>query len=284
MDKISVVVRFHKSGNLDYLKLALFSLAIQQGVQVLIQLFAQDCDDNIISEIHAFMKDLPYYKKTKIVIDNNSRRIVNGHRIFRIPKKKDCRSLMLDLGLKLSPTRYMAILDYDDIVYQHCYSFLISRIKETHSAIAVGGCKKVILDVITDPTPFVVTKTPFKEKPINIIDQMLTNNVPIHSFVLDREAIKKSDRYFRTDMHALEDYEFLLRVMSQYKTDFQGMSNFVCEYRIRNDQSHTTPFHAPDLFVFPNWKKGRSIVEKLKSRLKLGFTISEIEKSVHSVI
>ena len=43
-------------------------------------------------------------------------------------------------GGEVAEGRYLAFLDYDDVVYPHAYQVSISRLNESGKAVALGGC------------------------------------------------------------------------------------------------------------------------------------------------
>ena len=280
MKSISVVVRFHKGANFEYLKDSLFSLAVQDFVNVQVVLMMQNCSTDQVQSAENFLIALPFLKSRRVLkIDQKFKGKINQntHIICNLKSKKDIRAKLLDVGLKLSTCRYFAILDYDDIVYQHCYSFLIDKLENSNSVIAIGGCKKVGLSVKNLKVPFISSKVPFLNRKITIADQFVENFIPIHSFVIDKKRIKKQDLFFNTKLGALEDYDFLLRIQSQYLSEFSGMSNFVCEYRIRDDNSQTTPFHdMHNVAKYKNWMDARKHIAQLKKNLKLNFSVDQI--------
>lgn len=266
MVDVSVIVRYHSSADFSLLEQALFSLCIQtKKVQPIVIL--HNCNSVIVNKIDKYLSLLPWswsYQKKFWIIDNID---FNG----------DARSLMLNRGLKLSEARYIGFLDYDDIVYQNCYEVLIERLEKESAQLAGAGCRKAYLDMRYNNFFYIYEKIKFIDRKVKKLEILNINFLPIHSFLIDKLTIKEEDLYINESLHALEDYEFLLRIFSKYKFDIKAMGIPVCEYRIRNDKTHTTPFHDLDsIHDMPAWKHAREHINKLKSKLIFHHTIDEL--------
>ncbi len=204
MEKISVVLRYHQKGCLTLLKDSLFSLCLQENIVVEPILVLHNCDEAVANEIEEYISLLPaeWARRKDYVLK-------------KLTSDKDIRSKMLNAGLQNASGRYLAFLDYDDIVYDGAYPYLVSRLNISHAALAAGGCRKALLNVLEDGSIYIASKKNFKEQQVSIFDFIDDNQLPIHSYILDRSKIDSVDLHFNEELHALEDYELLLRLLSK---------------------------------------------------------------------
>lgn len=267
MYDVSIIVRYHSRADAKLLEQALFSLCIQT-VKVQPILILHNCTDEFIDKIETYLRLLPWGRDFK-----------NHWKIKNINSEDDIRSQMLNIGIKLADSNFIGFLDYDDIVYQNAYETLIEQQKKTNAQLVVGGCRKAYLDVLISENIYIIRKTPFLDKKVKRLDLLVDNYFPIHSFLINIENMDKEDLYFNESLHALEDYAFILNIFAKYTIDLTVMDIPVCEYRIRNDETHTTPFHDLDsINNLPSWSKGRAFITKLKSTLRFNHTLDELNE------
>jgi hypothetical protein len=181
-------------------------------------------------------------------------------------KGVDVRSKLLNVGIEAATGRYLTFLDFDDYWYANALSYLSERIRTTGAAIVFAR----ILRVRSFPFGFYdygCEKTqPFKGNSIQ--DLLQDNFCPIHSYMLDTTRISRSDLCFDESLQVLEDYEFLLRIVAKYASDFDGIDKVVGEYLWRSDGSNTTPVGAGEDDERHNtWAAARQRMEELKERL-----------------
>lgn len=270
MNAISVIVRYHGAGNEMLLHEALFSLCLQLRVRVQPVIVLHNCRRSTEESIRATIEKLPadWAKPDRY-------KIVNVH------EKSVHRGALLNKGVAEADERFLAFLDYDDVMYHDAYSYLIERLKKTKTALAAGGCKLSYSHKAKDGHYYPVAKMPHRNKKISILDFVYDNHLPIHSFVLDRTRIAARDLVFNTDIPTLEDYDFLLRLISRYPVDLSGTDQLVCEYRARLDGTNTTPFHKQEeIERFTKWRVGRAHIRELKKRLRFTMTFHDLERHV----
>ncbi|WP_164684226.1 glycosyltransferase [Vibrio maerlii] len=269
MKDVSVIVRYHNKGDFDLLKNALFSLCIQGDVTVTPLIILHNCEENIIREIKEYISFLSsdWAMKKRFVIEN-------------INDDSDIRSTMLNRGIALNESRYLAFLDYDDVIYNGAYEYLLERLEKTNTAFSAGGCRKATFDV-SGRYNYCESKVPFLNFTPNIFYFLVDNFLPIHSYMIDTHMVKQDDLYFDESLCALEDYELLIRLVSKYRMDLKGLDHFVCEYRIRNDETHTTPFHDLSLIDGDEkWSHGRSKISELLGELKFELSLKELKELI----
>lgn len=267
MRDVSVIVRYHSKGDFELLKNALFSLCIQGETIVTPLIILHNCDKDTVENIEEYISYLSsdWAIEKRYVIEN-------------FDDASDIRSKMLNRGIALNSSRYLAFLDYDDVIYNGAYEYLIERLESTNTVLAAGGCRKAVFDV-TGKFNYCESKSQFLEFSPNIFYFLVDNFLPIHSYMIDTKKVDKEDLYFDESLCALEDYELLIRFVSKYRLDVKGLEYFVCEYRIRNDETHTTPFH--DLTLIDqddNWSYGRKHVSELLGKLKFELSLKELKE------
>ncbi len=227
-DLLSVILRLHTTDGaaLPFLSQAIFSLLHSDHrpleVIVITQCFSPDQIKEVENLLARFSWD-----------DACQMRVVN----FSHPEKRDHRSALLNTGIATARGRYLAFLDYDDLVYPNAHSALIQQLRRGNAAAAFGGC------ILAHATPHghawkTTRKLPFwiekKEQ------EFLQGNIfPIHSFVIDRLRLKGELPRFNENSCHMEDYEFLLQLRLLTRFDLTCWKQMLVEYVIRDDGSNT---------------------------------------------
>ncbi len=229
--KISVLIRIHDFSQLSLFEQALDSLAAQTYKDVEPIILAQNASPENLSQIKGLVSERFQKPRTMAEYQLHTLSVSNG---------QDARSALLNLGLKNASGRYVAFLDFDDLIEPDAYLLLIEAVNSSKAAVAVGGSKVVFIEKYGGQ--WVQTKEikPF-EWGKNKADLFRENFIPIHSFVLDRNIISDTDLYFDESMVLCEDYEFLLRLAAKYPFNFLNLSRLVAIYRARIDAGNTNP-------------------------------------------
>lgn len=225
-DTLSVIIRCYKPERLPFLEEAIFSLSIQEWTELEIVVVIQDGTDEFVQSIREIIDHQPWQKEPKVKVHT-----------IQFEPGIDGRSTLLNYGITHSIGRYLAFLDDDDVIYHHGYTTLINRLKEGNgAAIAIGGCRVAKTSQRAGHWYINTKNTPFA-RGRNRHDLYRENFIPIHSYVIDRQAVTSSELYFDDQMPPLEDYDFLLRLSTKHKFDFSDLDIFVCEYRIHDSNS-----------------------------------------------
>jgi hypothetical protein len=224
---LDVIVRFHDTSKLRQLNAATFSLAMQSYRPLHIRLVTQRLSSEEIRTIEIALSPI-------VEIPPNCGFSIHN---WLDPEPVDARSALVNFGMAAAQNRYLALLDYDDVIYPDAYRILIERLRKTDSAIAFGG---IIVKEIYPYELFehaVEIKKPFSGTSVH--DLFTGNFCPVHSFVLDRSKISSQLLFFEPLLAKDEDYDFLLRVCAQSPADFELTDTTVGEYRLRTDGSNT---------------------------------------------
>lgn len=224
---LEVAVRFHDIRRLHELDRAIFSLITQSYRPLRILLALQRFTPK---EVNAVTEALAVYQ----TIDGAPElKVLN----LTEPEPPDARSGLINLAFQNAKGRYLACLDYDDLIHPEAYELLIGQLRSADAAIAFGGIYISHVDVFDDFLRIESKSYPFNGS--NVIDLFRGNFCPIHSFVLDRSRISKQHLYFEPLMNKNEDYDFLLRICAQYPSDFSLIKTYVGTYYLKTDGSNT---------------------------------------------
>jgi hypothetical protein len=263
--QIDVIIRFHNPEKLDDLSYCLLSLYGQAYPEVQPIIVLQGFTGTDRARVEEIVEEFDW--------------AITGRRPFvhNIPTgvRGDHRSRLLNEGLGRSEGRYVAFLDYDDCVYQCAYEHLIGRLRTSGAAIAFGGIKRA------DVTPigrsyFSLRKwAPYAGK--SLLDFLVENCFPIHSFVIDRRRVDAELLKFDESMSKNEDYLFLLRIVSQHRSDLGGLTRIIGEHRVRTDGSNTISITTyPDPQKEAEWEEARRFIDSEKRRLRISLPVADV--------
>jgi hypothetical protein len=260
---LAVIVRFHNAQRLDELDRALFSLCCQHHRPVTVYLMVQRFSGSDLAKLHARIG--PLFSQTdapKLIVTN-----------FAEEGPADARAALLNLGMRAAEERFLAFLDYDDVIYPEAYDLLIKRLLTTGASIAFAGiaCKYV---QVSPYTGYVYAKTtPFLGR--TLVDLFRANFCPIHSFLIDRMQISESELLAREQLSCLEDYEMLLRICAKHGSDFGCIDTLIGDYYMKDDGSNTVLIDGkgPEQSEL-RWRYSRAFVDIQKRRISLSSEVA----------
>lgn len=229
-DTIDTVVRFHDARRLAELKRCIFSLVGQTYRPVRIILVLQRFNGEQIEAVeHALAPLLEADDAPQLSIVN-----------LTDPEPADARSVLLNLGVENAQGKYLAFLDYDDVLYPEAYEMMIGRLRDTGAAIAFAKVRVMRVDVYD---AFFFTKErvipPFSGS--DLLDLFHNNFCPLHSYVIDRSQVPAEMLHFVTTMTLEEDYDVLLRISATFLSDFALIETDIGDYYYKTDGSNTVP-------------------------------------------
>lgn len=234
---VEVIVRFHDPLRLEELERAVFSLVSQNIHPITIHIVTQRFDIDALAATRMRLKPLFHVApQVEFAIHNWCR-----------ASPQDARSCLINEGLRHIAGRYLAFLDYDDVLFPEAYGVLRERLRVCGAAITFAGIQTMTVAVFQE---FVSIQRranpPFRGR--TLLDLFNANFAPIHSYMIDLEKIDKEDLYFDENMNWEEDYEFLLRICSKYESDFENLSIPIGYYNFKIDGSNSVPL-TPEAFL-----------------------------------
>jgi hypothetical protein len=266
--ELSVVMRFHDMKGLRQLEDALFSLCGATGVKVnpiiVTQEFAEPHLTELRGALHIYA---PLLSGPPRIVNVKSER-----------QESDQRASLLNAGLNAADSRYVAFLDFDDVVYPSGYHTLITALRSSGAAIAFG--RIVTAEVSSIRGEIYIHRKDRRFNGRSRFDLFANNFCPIHSFVLDTSLVSKDDLWFPDQLAALEDYHFLLRIVAKYPADFSSMVTDVAEYRLRSDHTMAeAPTRVVDLGTGESVLAfGRRLIDDLKRQTSTEVALSQFER------
>jgi len=257
---LDVVIRMHDPARLDELSRAVFSAALQDVPGVRIHVVCQRFSAAGVAGIREGLAPvMALAPEARLHIHN---------RTTALPA--DARAALLNLGMDAAEGRYLAFLDYDDLIYPEGWRLLVAELEATGAAIAFGA----VLNTTVSRRGLVphVTGKQHVFRGEGLRQLLRSNFCPLHSFLLDRTRLPGSLR-FDEDLVALEDYDFLIRVVSQFPSSFGLKDRPVGEYLLKDDGSNSNPIAT----AWPSgvdpasaWAAAVGRVDARKGRLVLG--------------
>lgn len=255
---LSIIIRFHDISRLSELKRCLFSIACSTYSNKEAVVVCQSFSMTELDLVKDYAAKLNKFSHTHIRIISPS-----------LPKGIDHRSTLLNKGIAEANGKYLAFLDYDDCIYPYAYSRLIDAICASQSVIAFGDITMTKATIVGSATIVRNKMRPWGER--NLFDLLNNSCCPIHSFVIDRTNIPKVDFIFDEALSKYEDYDFLIKVCSQYRSDFSLIGEVVGDYYIKDDGSNSVV--TPSSFsanAQDAWRASKELVFSRRDRTPLG--------------
>lgn len=244
---------------------ALFSIALQSWPNLEIVIALQNGDDKLIADLAELIAAQPWLSNPEFQILS-----------VQVEQGADGRSKLLNHGIRKAKGRYLAFLDYDDVLYQHAYRTLIDRLLQSNSALAAGGCRLAKLNRANNHWFISKKLSPYKWGRIKE-DLFIDNFLPIHSYIIDRTRIDDNDLWFDERISLLEDYDFLLRLAVKYNFDMAELDNPICEYRHHEDNSIQVNQYG-ETIINDRIIKARSEINDRKNLLTVTLPITELNR------
>ena len=157
-----------------------------------------------------------------IAIENgstdNSREIlknIKNKKIKKIFLKKNIgRTNALNYGIKLCKSKYIAILDSDDLAKKNRLEIQLKRFKNDENLFFTSSS----YELINEKNKSIQKKT-IKEKLYNSPRKLFFNNFIAHSTVMYKRELIKKIGYYPTNYKYAQDYAFYLKIFKKYKME-----------------------------------------------------------------
>ncbi|WP_081696946.1 glycoside hydrolase family 99-like domain-containing protein [Megalodesulfovibrio gigas] len=217
LPEVTTVVRIHPGYSITCLRNALLSLLAMHSCVakplVAVQNFSQDMRRDVETLLASIFPAPQYYQIE----------------YFDEPEISDLRTRMLNEGIRRAKTRYVGFLDFDDLLMNDAYSFLISEMQGTGKAVAFG---RVFATNYYSETQELVVRNRTYEYGFSYEDFLTNNCLPLHSFLMDKSQIDFNAVQYFDDMIFLEDYFFLMQVLTQENAHWPSLqkNRYVGDY------------------------------------------------------
>lgn len=264
---VDVIIRYHRVDRTLELDIALASLFNQTYSPIHVIIVTQNFSAQDLRVVRDLLSE--YDWETRHVAPT----VVN----VESPSGLDVRSKLLNAGIARTRQRYLAILDYDDLLYSHAYEHLISVATKHDAAVSFGG---IVVKHVCVFESFVWNLKRIDDyfRVGGLEDLIHDNFCPIHSFIVDMRKINIADISFNENLTRLEDYDFLLRLAEKYKFSFEGIGRKIGVYNFHLDGSNSSQVflgHGPEYEANARqWNDARRHIWRLKNRVKDKLKIS----------
>lgn len=258
-DQIDCIVRFHDPRRLYELNRCVFSLVGQQYRPLHIIIVTQRFTDKQLNDTYNCIAPFKLLPDAPRITINNWEHDVH----------KDARSELMNLGMSLADGGYLGFLDYDDLLYPEAYMLFVNRLINTNKAIVFASVRVMNAEVFPE---YVYTVGPRKKQfsGKDLWDLYRANFCPIHSYLLDRKKIHEDALYFDTTLAWEEDYDFLLRICTEYQSDFGLLGTVIGDYYFKDDGSNTIPHNpARESERRLEYMMVQAVIERQKKELSL---------------
>jgi len=267
--QVGTVMRLHDPECIPKLELALQSLHGQVGVRVQPIVVTQRFDDAALAAVQSAVERQWFGSaRPKPVVIN-----------VRDGDSGDIRSKLMNEGIRSSlatGNRFLAFLDYDDLLYSHAYKILARPLVEGAAAISFARVEVARAVALHDYDFIHRLDNPYLGQ--NKLDLLRDNFCPLHSYLVDTSKVPHSELYFRQDLNRLEDYDFLLRVAGRYPCDFSHLNVNIGLYIMRSNGSNSTPIGNgtfSDLEKVRFWTQNRQRLSVLRASYEVRFFASD---------
>ena len=226
--QLDCIVRFHDVRRLAELERCIFSLVGQRYRPLNIILVLQRFSAEEVAATEAALTPLLRLPDAPtLTVENWNEEGVT-----------DARTYLLNRGLDAARGRYLAFLDYDDVLYPEAYDLLVSKLRERKAAIAFASVQVMRVEV-HDHFFYMLGPhvPPYKGK--DLTDLFESNFCPIHSYAIDRTLIPGDVLHFDSTLMIEEDYDLLLKICARFASDFSLVGTNVGDYIYKTDGSNT---------------------------------------------
>lgn len=225
---LDCIVRFHDPRRLAELERCVFSLAGQRYRPLNIVLVLQRFTPAEIAATEAALAPMLALPGAPSLTVRNW----NGEAVT------DARTHLLNCGVEAARGRYLAFLDYDDLLFPEAYELLVEKLRDQEAAIAFASVQVMQVEVRDRFFRTIGPQTPtYRGRDLG--DLFDHNFCPIHSYLIDRSKLPADLLRFDPTLTIEEDYDLLLRICAQHPADFSLIGTEIGYYIYKTDGSNT---------------------------------------------
>jgi len=150
---------------------------------------------------------------------------------------EDQRAKNINIGINNASGRFICILDDDDSVASHHYEDLVSLIKSEKYVWGYSICIRNICD-----GDYIIKKENTYYFDYDYKELLIENFIPIHSFIVDRNAIMLNPEIIKTEesLTRLEDYFILLNLASKYNPIINKKNGVFYNFQFAKEEDNKT--------------------------------------------
>ncbi len=150
----------------------------------------------------------------------------------------DWRTRLFNLALGVVRGRYLAFLDYDDVLFPEAYELLVRQMRYSGAGIVFASVQEMRVNIRGSLYQVAGTQKPNYHGE-SLFDLFRSNFCPIHSYMIDRRGVPGEIMHFDESLSIEEDYDLLLRICAACRSDFSLLDTKVGYYFFKTDGSNT---------------------------------------------
>jgi hypothetical protein len=263
---IDVIVRCHDPARLMELERAVFSLAGQDYRPMRILLVTQRFSTAEMAMVQAALAPILSWAGEVELTPLN----------YTDPAPADARAALANMGFSAATGRYLALLDYDDVLYPEAYGLLTSQLAAGKAAIAFARTKVARHDVYPNFLHARGQEMPFSGSGLK--DLFRANFCPLHSYVIDRARVPAGILHYEPMLTLDEDYEMLIRLCAAAPADFTLLHTDIGLYSYKTDASNSYDRYGvlpPDV-----WARRHAAEAFLAGRRAVTILVPEVQRDL----
>ena len=218
-ETLSVVVLFDRPGDFTALDEALFSVAVQDHETLDVIVVLPDAGGRYHRRVENMAVAQPWPPGTRLRVSS-----------VATPASPVVSGDLVNAGLCQAGGRYVALLQHQDLVYQHAWRALIERLRATAAPVAFGGSQ--VATHIQGDRHWMVTHKSAVQPPTARLAAVIDGRAALHACVADRDRLDGDHLIVRQPRSRLSVMLFLLGLALHPQADFALAGRRMVETRI----------------------------------------------------